>query len=122
MLRTGQLHRAPPRPRDLARRRGPRYRGPWRLPRPDSHRLAAVSLRSATPSTSLLSQRPSYWTHIPPESQQGAAANCPISNVAENVKKAFDRTSASQSTPLARHQTVCVSPGRELTLALKPPS
>src|SRR4030095_3285076 len=44
MLRTGQLRRAPPRPRDLARRRGPRYRGPWRLPGPDSHRLAAVSL------------------------------------------------------------------------------
>src|SRR4029453_5558249 len=65
MLRTGQLHRAPPRPRDLARRRGPRYRGPWRLPGPDSHRLAAVSLRSATPSASLLSRRPSYWTHIP---------------------------------------------------------
>jgi hypothetical protein len=53
MLRTGQLHRAPPRPRDLARRQGPRYRGPWRLPGPDSHRLAAVSLRSATPSASL---------------------------------------------------------------------
>jgi hypothetical protein len=44
MLRTGQLRRAPPRPRDLARHRGPRYRGPWRLPGPDSHRLAAVSL------------------------------------------------------------------------------
>src|SRR4029450_6451998 len=44
MLRTGQLRRAPPRPRDLARRRGPRSRGPWRLPGPDSHRLAAVSL------------------------------------------------------------------------------
>jgi hypothetical protein len=68
MLRTGQLHRAPPRRRDLARRRGPRYRGPWRLPGPDSHRLAAVNLRSATPSTSLLSRRPSYWTHIPRES------------------------------------------------------
>jgi hypothetical protein len=52
MLRTGQLHRAPPRPRDLARRRGPRYRGPWRLPGPDSHRLAAVSL--ALGYTSLL--------------------------------------------------------------------
>src|SRR5215218_4571548 len=44
MLRTGQSRRAPPRRRDLARRRGPRYRGPWRLPGPDSHRLAAVSL------------------------------------------------------------------------------
>jgi hypothetical protein len=44
MLRTGQLRCAPPRRRDLARRRGPRYRGPWHLPGPDSHRLAAVSL------------------------------------------------------------------------------
>src|SRR5829696_86668 len=44
MLRTGQLHRAPPRPRALARRRECCYRGPWRLPGPDSHRLAAVSL------------------------------------------------------------------------------
>jgi len=34
----------PPRPRDLARRRECCYRGPWRLPGPDSHRLAAVSL------------------------------------------------------------------------------
>ena len=28
----------------LTRRREPRYRGPWRLPGPDSHRLATVSL------------------------------------------------------------------------------
>jgi hypothetical protein len=34
----------PPRRRDLARRRECCYRGPWRLPGPDSHRLAAVSL------------------------------------------------------------------------------
>jgi hypothetical protein len=34
----------PPRRRDLAQRRECRYRGPWRLPGPDSHRLAAVSL------------------------------------------------------------------------------
>src|SRR5215204_1363533 len=34
----------PPRPRALARRRECCYRGPWRLPGPDSHRLAAVSL------------------------------------------------------------------------------
>src|SRR5918995_2128832 len=44
MLRTGQLHRTPPRPRDLARRRECCYRGPWRLPGPDFHRLAAMSL------------------------------------------------------------------------------
>jgi len=34
----------PPRPRALTRRRECCYRGPWRLPGPDSHRLAAVSL------------------------------------------------------------------------------
>src|SRR5215212_7074806 len=69
MLRTGQLRRAPPRPRDLARRRGPRYRGPWRLPGPDSHRLAAVSLALGYTSLLLSSlRRPSYWTHIPAES------------------------------------------------------
>src|SRR4029453_19094987 len=50
MLRTGQSPAPhggglpPLRPRDLARRRECRYRGPWRLPGPDSHRLAAVSL------------------------------------------------------------------------------
>src|SRR5215212_7693494 len=49
MLRTGQLRRAPPRPRDLARRRECCYRGPWRLPGPDSHRLAAVSLALGYP-------------------------------------------------------------------------
>jgi hypothetical protein len=35
---------APLRRRTLTRRREPRYRGPWRLPGPDSHRLATVSL------------------------------------------------------------------------------
>src|SRR5215212_12185225 len=50
MLRTGRLPAPhggglpPLRPRDLARRRECCYRGPWRLPGPDSHRLAAVSL------------------------------------------------------------------------------
>jgi hypothetical protein len=50
MLRTGQLPPpswdvvAPLRRRDLAQRREPRYQGPWRLPGPDSHRLAALSL------------------------------------------------------------------------------
>jgi hypothetical protein len=50
MLRTGQLPAPlrgglpPPQRRDLAQRRECCYRGPWRLPGPDSHRLAAVSL------------------------------------------------------------------------------
>ena len=50
MLRTGQLPPpqrdvvAPLRHRTLTRRREPRYRGPWHLPGPDSHRLAALSL------------------------------------------------------------------------------
>jgi transposase len=46
----------PLRRRDLARRRECCYRGPWRLPGPDSHRLAAVSfsLGYAAPLTSLI--------------------------------------------------------------------
>jgi hypothetical protein len=35
--------------RPLNRRREPRYRGPWRLPGPDFHRLADKSLRSDYP-------------------------------------------------------------------------
>ena len=38
----------PLRPRPLNRTRELHYRGPWRLPGPDSHRLANESLRSAT--------------------------------------------------------------------------
>ena len=34
---------APLRRRHLCRRREPCYQGPWRLPGPDSHRLAAVN-------------------------------------------------------------------------------
>src|SRR5919204_5462641 len=50
MLRTGQSPAPsqgglpPLRPRALTRRRECCYLGPWRLPGPDSHRLAAVSL------------------------------------------------------------------------------
>ena len=54
MLRTGRLfHLASHLALDHARRL--LYRGPWRLPGPDSHRLAAVSLSLgyAIPSFSL---------------------------------------------------------------------
>jgi hypothetical protein len=50
MLRTGRLRHpqgmfvAPLRHQPLDRCREPRYRGPWRLPGPDLHRLAALSL------------------------------------------------------------------------------
>jgi hypothetical protein len=50
MLRTGHLPPppwgvvAPLRRRDFAQRREPRYQGPWRLPGPDFHRLAALNL------------------------------------------------------------------------------
>jgi hypothetical protein len=37
----------PLRPRPLNRTRELHYRAPWRLPEPDSHRLATESLRSA---------------------------------------------------------------------------
>ena len=57
---------APLRTRPLDHARGLYYRGPWRLPGPDSHRLAALSLSIGyvtTTSTSLLSWRPISWTH-----------------------------------------------------------
>src|ERR671937_1342938 len=78
MLRTGQSPAPsrgglpPPRRRGLARRRECCYRGPWRLPGPDSHRLAAVSLSLGHVVALLLSVllgAPSYWTHIPTESR-----------------------------------------------------
>ncbi len=56
----------PLRRKPLDRRRGFHYRGPWRLPGPDSHRLALVSLalRFVRSSGSLLlSWRPSCWAH-----------------------------------------------------------
>src|SRR6266542_2875997 len=55
---------APLRRRDLARRREPCYRGPWRLPGPDSHRLAAVSLSLGYAADLLSLWRPNYWTHV----------------------------------------------------------
>lgn len=43
---------------------GASYREPWRLPGPDSHRLAALSLSLGyVTTTSSLSWRPSCWTH-----------------------------------------------------------
>ncbi len=70
MLRTGQLLApirdvvAPLRRRDLARRREPRYQGPWRLPGPDSHRLAAMSLSLGYAVFLLSLWRPNCWTHV----------------------------------------------------------
>ena len=55
---------APLRTRPLDHARGHHYRGPWRLPGPDSHRLVTLSLTLGyTITTSLLSWRPNYWTH-----------------------------------------------------------
>jgi len=57
---------APPRfdARPLGRRRGLHYRGPWRLPGPDLHRLAAVSCRSVSPlGLTSFWRRPGCWTH-----------------------------------------------------------
>jgi len=43
---------------------GASYRGPWRLPGPDLHRLAALSLSLGyVTMTSLSPWRPSIWTH-----------------------------------------------------------
>jgi hypothetical protein len=54
---------APLRRRDLARCREPCYRGPWRLPGPDFHRLAAVSLSLGYAAHLLSLWRPNCWTH-----------------------------------------------------------
>jgi hypothetical protein len=55
---------APLRTRSLDHARELCYRGPWRLPGPDSHRLAALSLWIGyVITTSLLSWRPIFWTH-----------------------------------------------------------
>ena len=56
--------------RDLSRRRGPRYPGPWRLPGPDLHRLAGLSLSlglssGITSSLSSISAR-AVWAHSRP--------------------------------------------------------
>jgi hypothetical protein len=68
------------RPLDHARR--PRYRGPWRLPGPDSHRLAALSLSLGyVTTTSLSSWRPSCWTHSP-NAGPGLALCCWVSGSA----------------------------------------
>jgi hypothetical protein len=57
---------APLRTRPLDHARGLRYRGPWRLPGPDLHRLAALSLSLGyVTTTSLSSWRPNCWTHPP---------------------------------------------------------
>ncbi len=47
----------PLRPRPLDLTRGLRYRGPWRLPGPDSHRLAAASLTPGYDMTPPLASR-----------------------------------------------------------------
>jgi hypothetical protein len=60
---------APPRfdPRPLNRNRELRYRGPWHLPGPDFHRLAAANLSSGYVMTSpSWSWRPDCWTHVDP--------------------------------------------------------
>ena len=77
MLRTGQLPPpqrgvvAPLRHRDLARRREPRYRGPWRLPGPDFHRLAALSFTPGyVMSTSSLTSARTAGRTLRPEKRE----------------------------------------------------
>jgi hypothetical protein len=54
----------PLRTRPLNHARGLHYRGPWRLPVPDSHQQAASSFTPGyTITTSSLSRRPNYWAH-----------------------------------------------------------
>jgi len=64
---------APLRTRPLNHARGLHYRGPRRLPGPDSHRLAALNLSlSYVTLTSLSSWRPNCWAHRPVPPAVGA--------------------------------------------------
>jgi hypothetical protein len=54
---------APPRRQGSLPAPGASYRGPWRLPGPDSHRLAAVSLRSDIHIMDSSNLRPKLWAH-----------------------------------------------------------
>jgi hypothetical protein len=54
---------APPRRQGSLPAPGASYRGPWRLPGPDSHRLAAVSLRSDIHIMDPSNLRPELWAH-----------------------------------------------------------
>jgi hypothetical protein len=66
---------APLRRRPLDRRREPCCQGPWRLPGPNSHRLADENLRSDHPiipyGTSFTSGRPNSWTHSHTRARSG---------------------------------------------------
>src|SRR6266704_984067 len=106
MLRTGQLLApirdvvAPLRRRDLARRREPRYQGPWRLPGPDSHRLAAISLSLGYAVFLLSLWRPNCWTHV------GCANSVAFPNVRPYVIRAcrppISTRSPAPSSPTRR--------------------
>ena len=70
---------APLRRRPLDRRREPHYRGPWRLPGPDSHRLAALNLSLGYVTlTSLSSWRPNCWAHHPVFAASGIEPEYPL--------------------------------------------
>ena len=88
---------APLRRRPLYRRREPHYQGPWRLPGPDSHRLAALSLSLGyVITTSLSSWRPSCWTHDgtrTPACRSVPPAPCP------NERRSAWRRCRSRRTP-----------------------
>jgi hypothetical protein len=69
---------APLRRRALTRRREPRYQGPWRLPGPDFHRLAAPNLSPGYVMTTSqrCSWRPSCWTHTCPGRSRAGGGVC----------------------------------------------
>src|SRR6266581_4777414 len=109
MLRTGQLLApirdvvAPLRRRDLARRREPRYQGPWRLPGPDSHRLAAMSLSLGYAVFLLSLWRPNCWTHAgSPGASQPPAPTDPGVTVSRHPALVVLVTRTRPSTPSGR--------------------
>ena len=91
MLRTGQL----PPPRGARRSAstpasrptpGASYQGPWRLPGPDSHRLAALSLSLGyVTTTSLSSWRPNSWTHSKTDAERLLVVSPDLAHVLSTI-------------------------------------
>lgn len=76
----------PLRTRPLDHARGLRYRGPGRLPGPDSHRQAVLPLRlSYTITTSSSIWRPSLWAHSGVLSWMGADPKLAATRPGEQV-------------------------------------
>jgi hypothetical protein len=105
--------------------RGPHYRGPWHLPEPDFHRLAALSLSlSYVTTTSLSSWRPSCWTHSSNAGYPGHRAAAIYMPIWRGLRHALTRRSVlslGAAVPCLRSVggVACATPRRLLPRAAR---